>query len=205
MRRFVSLCVAFVLALSLCAAQVLAYSRTNATNYADTYVFDHNPNFRYFTDRNCTNFVSQCMHAVGVPMTDAWYYHKTFLHIADSYSLSWTVANELKNYVKNDLGALRLVSKWRKVADPTHNTYAYIDNSSNITNTGIEIVFYDWQDNGNIDHSSIVVGTGTSAGDFADYGDLIDQNSYDRKHVIWNLDKYNTRRWTTAIYAFRLS
>ena len=140
-------------------------------------------------------------------MTDTWKYTRVLpiIRIADTYTNSWTVANDLQNYVKDNLNALRLVSKWRKVDDPAKNTYAYIDNSGNITNTGIEIVFYDWTDDGKIDHSSIVVATGYSSDTYHAYGDLIDQNTTDRKHVIWNLDKYNTHRYTTAIYAFRLS
>lgn len=43
---------------------------------------------------------------------------------------------------------------------------------------GIEIVFYDWQGDGIIDHSSIVVGTGNSADgskyNNSSYGDLVD-------------------------------
>lgn len=73
---------------------------------------------------------------------------------------------------------------------------------------GIEIVFYDWQGDGMIDHSSIVVGTGNSADgskyNNSAYGDLVDQNSTDRKQTLWHLDYWNNRRATTEIYAFRL-
>lgn len=78
-----------------------------------------------------------------------------------------------------------------------------MNNSNNLTNTGIEIVFYDWQDDGIIDHSSIIVGTGNSL-DGTGYGDLVDQNSTDRKQTLWHLDSYNSNKKTTAIYAFRL-
>lgn len=122
----------------------------------------------------------------------------------NTYTKAWTVADDLKNYMKNNLGAERLVSKWKKYADSSTNTYAYINNSGNLTNTGIEVVFYDWQDDGTIDHASIIVGTGTAL-DGTGYGDLIDQNTTDRKHAIWHLDSFNDNKYDTAIYAFRLS
>lgn len=193
--------IVFVSALSVPS---FAYSRTNAVNYANTYALSCNPNHKYFTrGGNCTNFVSQCMYAGGVKTDSTWNFTQGVVSTYNTYTRAWTVADELKNYIKINLGGERLVSKWKKYGDSSQGVYGYVNNSNNLTNTGIEIVFYDWQDDGIIDHSSIVVGTGNSL-DGTGYGDLVDQNSTDRKQTLWHLDSYNSNKKTTAIYAFRL-
>ena len=105
--------------------------------------------------------------------------------------------------MKNNLQATRLVSKWKKTANSAKNEYAYVDNSNNLINYGMTVIFYDWQDDGIIDHTSIMVGTGNAL-DGTGYGDLIDQNTTNRKQTIWHLDSYNGDKLTTAIYAFRI-
>lgn len=155
------------------------------------------------------------MLAGGVKMDDTWWYKHgegldALLNKGDTWSHAWSVANDLKNYVKNDLGAKRLTTKWMKNSgtDPFgKKVYGYIDDSSNITGRGIEIVFYDWEDDGIIDHSAIIVGTNTcksGTGVDGDFGDLVDCNSTDHYHVMWHLDYFNKHRDTTAIYVFRL-
>lgn len=198
--------IVFVSALSVPS---FAYSRTNAVNYANTYVLNHNTNHKYFTlGGNCTNFVSQCMYAGGVKMDSTWNFTQGVVSTYNTYTRAWTVADELNNYVKINLGGERLVSKWRRTGRSSDGSYSYVNNSNNLTNSGIEIVFYDWQGDGMIDHSSIVVGTGNSADgskyNNSAYGDLVDQNSTDRKQTLWHLDYWNNRRATTEIYAFRL-
>lgn len=132
----------------------------------------------------------------GISRTSTW----------TPYTTAWVNANALKNYVKNNLGATRLSQGWAKVGH--YNSaglwyYGYINNSANIPNTGDVIVFYDWMGDGDIDHASYCVGTGTSA-DSTGYGDLIDAHSSARYRSIWHLDHWNKDRYTTEIYAFRL-
>ncbi len=208
-KRMISAVLAMIVFVSALSVPSFAYSRTNAVNYANTYALNHNVNYSYFLiNGNCANFVSQCMYAGGVQMDGTWYYKQKVF--GDSYSNAWTVANDLKNYMKNNLGAERLVSKWRRTGRSSDGSYSYVNNSNNLTNAGIEVVFYDWRGDGIIDHASIVVGTGNSADGSAykgsSYGDLVNQNSTDRKQTLWHLDQYNTKnRDYTEIYAFRLS
>lgn len=145
--------------------------------------------------------MSQCLNAGGLTQNSTWHYYTS----SHQYTNAWSVANDLKNYLKNNVGAPILAPKWKKTAIPSQRTYAYVNDSSNITSSdgGRVVVFYDWKDDGIIDHASIIVATG-NAEDNTGYGDLIDQNSTDRKHVIWHLDHYNTHKNTTAIYAFRI-
>ena len=87
------------------------YNRVNAVNYAKEYALSPNPNFKYFDvyetlGGDCTNFVSQCLLAGGIPMTysteHAWWYNNNSWSVpwAVAHSLYWTlkVNNESNNY-----------------------------------------------------------------------------------------------------------
>ena len=102
----------------------------------------------------------------------------------------------------SDLKATRLVSKWTN--DGRGRSYAYINNSGNLSGDGIEIIFYDWNDDSIIDHTAICVGTGYPLDGPRYYSDLIDQHTTNRKQVTWHLDYFNQSRNSTAIYAFGL-
>jgi hypothetical protein len=94
------------------------------------------------------------------------------------------------------------VSKWTKNGQA--NGYAYKDNSSNLVGNGREVIFYDWKDEGTIDHAAYCVGTGWSKDSTSKYGDLVNQHTSDRQRVLFHLDEHNTNRKTTAIYAFQV-
>lgn len=75
--------------------QSRGYDRLRAVAYADTFWNSPNPAYPYFTD-DCTNFISQCVHAGNIPMVDTgnkttgWWMRggKSGL-----WSYSWTVAH----------------------------------------------------------------------------------------------------------------
>lgn len=58
----------------------MAYHRQEAVAYAHRWAFERNPRYADFTEMggDCTNFVSQCLHAGGAPMNfrphTGWYY-----------------------------------------------------------------------------------------------------------------------------------
>lgn len=72
-----------------------AYSKAACETYAIKYGYHRNLNYRYF-DADCTNFVSQAIHAGGLQMDSNWYYNNDY-----SYSRSWTVVDDLRNYIMN--------------------------------------------------------------------------------------------------------
>lgn len=96
-----------------------AYSATSAVNYAREYATDYNtaeyPSFK-FAGGDCTNFVSQCLHAGGKSMdgtcTSAgvyqdisdWFmkkieYQDSWSYMVDyGYSTSWVNAGDFKTY-----------------------------------------------------------------------------------------------------------
>ena len=164
MKKKMVLC--FVLIIVLIASLSIpcfAYNRTSAYLYANQYWHSYNVNdYRTFiANGDCTNFVSQCLYAGGLSKTTLWNYVKAegYPRSYDSYTSAWVGANALKNYVKNNLGASILAPKWKKIAKPSQNTYAWVNDSSNIltSDAGKVIVFYDWTDDGTIDHSAILV------------------------------------------------
>lgn len=97
-----------------------AYNRSGAVNYAYTYVYNYNPAYHKFS-ADCTNFVSQCLKAGGIPMVDAWwrpYWDKDdwyyYRHGTDAYdsnndddwSWSWVKVETLHWHIRSRLGTL---------------------------------------------------------------------------------------------------
>lgn len=82
------------------------YSREKAIKYASDYAMTPNSEYNYFkiyneTGGDCTNFVSQCLHAGGFIMDfngrAPWWYRQNGISkaTADTCSMSWSNANSL--------------------------------------------------------------------------------------------------------------
>ena len=79
-KRAVSFFTAIILVLSLClylpetGLNANAYDVGAAFNYADKYWCNYNPNYASYKGKggDCANFVSQCLHAGGLPMDNEW-------------------------------------------------------------------------------------------------------------------------------------
>jgi hypothetical protein len=61
-----------------------------------------------------------------------------------------------------------------------------------------DLLFYDWDSNGSIDHVGIQTGWGVDP-DSGWYGNYQDQHSNDRYHAFWSLRPYNSRWSSTTI------
>ncbi len=82
-------------------AYPLSYDPKKAAAYADKYVRPgikgevdgsyYNPAYKNFNSvgGDCTNFVSQCLYAGGLSMTDSWYYKS-----GTNYTSTWTFSRE---------------------------------------------------------------------------------------------------------------
>lgn len=206
-KRIVTVILSLVMIFGI-VSPVLAYDHGAAQRYADKYVLSPNTNYNFYNDNDCANFVSQCLTEGGLP----WVGSRAGVTGWAPYLSTWTTANGLKTHMKEYLGAT-LLGRWRKTAGyNSHGIYyyGYVNNSNNIAGWGSEVVFYDWTDDGHMDHAAIVVGTNspfysTNTGITSlPIGDLIDAHSNPRKHQYWHLDAYNAQRNTTAIYAYRL-
>ena len=84
---------------------MLAYNREAAVAYARKWAMSRNPNYYNFDKLggDCTNFVSQCLHAGGGVMnstsTFGWYYYS-----ANNRSPSWTGVEFLYNFLVRKSG-----------------------------------------------------------------------------------------------------
>jgi hypothetical protein len=116
-----------------------SYNRLEAVRYAERWWNGHNPHYKLFDD-DCTNFISQCMHAGGAPMrgypnrSNGWWYQN------NNWSYSWSVANALRWYLSGSKKGLR--AKEVESADQL--------------SLG-DIICYDFDGDGRWQHTTIVV------------------------------------------------
>ncbi|WP_124726831.1 amidase domain-containing protein [Staphylospora marina] len=68
----------------------MAYDPEKAVRYADRWWNKRNPAYPAFTD-DCTNFISQCLHEGGLPMTRGWWCRRRGKRF--TWSFSWAVAH----------------------------------------------------------------------------------------------------------------
>lgn len=83
--------------------QLKAYDRKRAIAYARQWALGRNPIYHDYEDYggDCTNYISQCLHAGGIPfdvngqdVTKKWYWYSD-----SSRTPSWTAARPLKTYL----------------------------------------------------------------------------------------------------------
>ena len=107
MKKQMSLFIAVVMMVSIVPASLLhvyatvSLDASSLTNYAHAYWQNYNSNYSNYNSigGDCCNFVSQCLHAAGLPMDDNWYWYSY-----SNRSGSWTVCSNLKNFLVNSYG-----------------------------------------------------------------------------------------------------
>ncbi|MFM1653814.1 amidase domain-containing protein [Brevibacillus sp. B_LB10_24] len=119
------------------------YDREQAVAYAETYWDSYNPAFKVFVDDDCTNFISQCLYAGGIPMvyggrSQGWWYRGGS---SPDWSYSWTVAHSLYWQLKS--GKAPFYAK--VLSDPAELELG-------------DVISYDFEGDGRWDHSAIVTG-----------------------------------------------
>ena len=114
------------------------YDRLKAVQYAERWWNAFNPSYPEFTD-DCTNFISQCLRAGGVPMwgqpvrTRGWWMEGT-----SNWSYSWTVAHAFMLMLKG--------AKWTiEVSSPAELSIG-------------DIICYDFEGDGRFNHNTIITG-----------------------------------------------
>ncbi len=116
------------------------YDRQGAVQYAELWWNSYNPRYRHF-DVDCTNFVSQAIHAGGIPMhftgqrNQGWWYRDG----RENWSYSWAVAHSLRNYLARGGPHLKATEV----------------NRADQLQLG-DIICYDWEGDGRWDHNTIV-------------------------------------------------
>ncbi|HET7658363.1 MAG TPA: amidase domain-containing protein [Bacillales bacterium] len=82
------------------------YRRLDAVKYADRWWDSHNPAYRAF-DVDCTNYISQCLHAGGGPMIGQPNRARGWWYSGRNWSYSWAVAHSLRWYLPGASSGLR--------------------------------------------------------------------------------------------------
>ncbi|MCR1934737.1 amidase domain-containing protein [Clostridium tepidum] len=68
------------------------YSASSAVQYAKKWAYSRNPNHKDWGSNDCTNFVSQAVHAGGIPSSSTWY----------SGSNAWIRVINFYSYMRNN-------------------------------------------------------------------------------------------------------
>jgi hypothetical protein len=171
------------------------YSGAVAAAYADAYWSSYNPQYPSFANSggDCTNFVSQAMHAGGLAFrTPPAYSGDAAWYITNSsgrwsYSLPWVNANDNHTFLSTTLPGVTQVASVYGVA-PGQTV------ASNAAQG--DIVLYDWTNDGTFDHEAIV----TTAD-----GQSVDAHTNNRYHAYWTLAQYNSQWATTHIVVLHIT
>lgn len=143
----IAMIVAMIVAVMPTQVAAYTYNRHSAVNYALKHAYSPNPDYKYFPNADCANFVSQCLHAGGWPeqgkyccgSSSSWYYDWGW---RPGYSNTWAVANDFGRFVSIYSGRGYAYSLAHK---PWHQYFKIGD-----------IVQIDKDKNGKWDHTMIV-------------------------------------------------
>ncbi|MCR2821127.1 amidase domain-containing protein [Lederbergia panacisoli] len=116
------------------------YDRLKAVRYAERWWNSYNPAYKKF-EVDCTNYISQCLHAGGAPMRGYPNRSKGWWLQNRNWSYSWAVAHSLKGHLQTSTVGL----KAREVKDPMQLKLG-------------DVICYDFQGDGRFDHNTIVTG-----------------------------------------------
>lgn len=116
------------------------YDRRAAVQYAERWWNGANPAYPFFEEDDCTNYISQCLRAGGIPMTGMPNRSKGWWYQNDQWSYSWSVAHSFRWYLN---GA---VAGWNG---------GEVSQASQLSPG--DVICYDFQGDGRWDHNTIVV------------------------------------------------
>ncbi|WP_078549631.1 amidase domain-containing protein [Litchfieldia alkalitelluris] len=115
------------------------YDRLAAVKYAERWWNDYNPEYKKF-DVDCTNYISQCIHAGGVPMNGFTNRSKGWWMKNNNWSFSWSVANSMRWHLSGSKSGLQA----KEVSGPEDLLLG-------------DIICYDFEGDGKYNHTTIVV------------------------------------------------
>lgn len=115
------------------------YDRLSAVRYAERWWNTFNPAYKSF-ENDCTNYISQSIHAGGIPMTPQSIKSKGWWMRNNSWSYSWSVANALRWYLSGSKSSLQAQEK----------------SAAHLLLPG-DVICYDFDGDGHYQHTTIVV------------------------------------------------
>jgi len=116
------------------------YDRLKAVQYAERWWNSYNPAYKKF-EVDCTNYISQCVHAGGGQMHGYPNRNKGWWMQNNNWSYSWSVANAFPRYLASSTKGLRA----KEVKNATELLLG-------------DVICYDFQGDGKYDHTTIVTG-----------------------------------------------
>lgn len=150
-----------------------SYNRAKVKRYAEIWWNQYNPTYPKF-EVDCTNYVSQCLHAGGLPMefsknrsTGWWVQGKA------NWSYSWSVANSLMIYLAG--------------GNPQKRRKAELKSSADQLMVG-DVICYDWNGDGNYQHNTIVVSKDANG------MPLVNAHTTNSRHRYW--EYRDSHAWT---------
>ncbi len=152
------------------------YDRMKAVQYAERWWNEFNPAYYKFTD-DCTNYISQCLHAGGIPMWGAPNKSKGWWIRGKSWSYTWTTAHSLYHLLKSG-NAIRT----KQVE------------SAKELNLG-DILCIDFEGDGRFDHNLIVTAKDQ------DGMPLVNAHTMNSRHRYWTYED-STRYTPNIVYKF---
>jgi|GEM_PF-3559185 len=192
--------------------QPLSPARTAAVAYANQWALGRNPDYDNHGDADCTNFVSQCLHAAGfedegggVPYTHEdesgrWYYNHHDA-MSDDNSYTWSGAPNLHDYLLRNNPTPGTPSGTEVQTGAIDSTTTQVDPLA-LTHAGLrpgDIVQYEMSSGahaGEINHTVIYTGQKpvTLLNGQTVMADVVDYHSHDNKQVAWSLQQGD---WTS--------
>lgn len=178
-----------------------AYDSGAAARYADNWWNGINWSWPYFSNNDCTNFISQSLNAGGysmvnvgsTPLTDDNNWWATW-----SAQWGWTNTNSWSvAYNHYDFELKHYPGGW------SNGTRAGTDVGATVNTIG-DLYFYDFGDGYGINHASIEVAYGQDPNHTELTGDLVDAHTSSRYHAIWSLRPYNAWASTTTVYLIHI-
>jgi hypothetical protein len=140
------------------------YDRLKAVQYAEKWWNSYNPAYHKF-EVDCTNYISQCVHAGGAPMRgypnrgSGWWMQNK------SWSYSWSVANAFPRYLETSKQGLR----------------AKIVSDASELKLG-DVICYDFEGDGKYNHTTIVTGKDSNG------EPLVNAHTYNSRMRYWGYE-----------------
>ena len=157
---------------------ISGYNIAAAVNYSNTYWSNYNPAYYNYTSLggDCANFVSQCLHAGGMPMHYGAAYSSTcwFYTTSSNRSGSWTGAKESWYY-------------WM-----TYRGYGIVSPNNSQVWAGCP-VYVDWTNDGVIDHAYFCIGRNSSG------TAIINSHTENQYHIKWNYGYSYSKYYTVQV------
>ena len=137
------------------------YDRLKAVQYAERWWNTHNPAYKSF-EVNCTNYISQCLHAGEAPMRGHPNRGEGWWMTHNNWSYSWSVAHSMRTH----LPASKIGLRGKEVTSPEKLLLG-------------DVICYDFEGDGRFDHTTIV--TGKDANGMP----LVNANTYNSRMRYW--------------------